>query len=330
MNLLVLGGTRFAGSFLVEMALSRGHDVTLYNRGRTAPDRFPEVELLTGERDPREGPGLDALVGRRWDAVLDFCGYVPRVVRAGIEALGSNGRYTFISSCSAFSEVSAPGVDESGTLAEPPPFDVEEITGETYGGLKVACEREAQTAYGDRAWIVRPGLIVGPRDPTDRFTWWPVRIAAGGTTLAPAPRDQLVQGIDARDLAAFLLDGVEAGRSGAHNAVGDPVTLEQLVELCQSAAGPGAAEVVWMDGPWLEAQDVEPWTQVPMWVGSDPSDAGFNAFANTAARAAGLELRPMAQTVKDTLAWFEGGRDALKTGLSPEREAELIAAWGRS
>jgi 2'-hydroxyisoflavone reductase len=321
MKLLVLGGTQFVGRHLVETALARGHEVTIFNRGRTRPELFPEVERLTGDRDG----DLGALATGRWDAVLDPSGYVPRVVRASADLLAPRvGRYLFVSTISVYADVSRPGVDEDAPLAQLE-RETEDRHGPAYGPLKALCEQVVREVYGERATIVRPGLVVGPWDPTGRFTYWPVRIAAGGRVLAPEPRQGAVQLIDARDLAEFCVRLVEEDVAGVFTATGpeEPLTLEQVLAAC-----PGAAELVWAPADWLLAQGVQPWLELPLWLGDDPHDAGHGQLDNSRALRAGLRFRPLEQTIADTLAWVATGNAPADppAGLDPARERELLAA----
>jgi 2'-hydroxyisoflavone reductase len=328
MNLLILGGTIFLGRHLVEAALARDHAVTLFNRGQHNADLFPAVEKLRGDRNG----DLAALRSRRWDAVIDTCGYVPRVVRASSELLADAvGHYTFISSISVYPSLPVPGMDESaavGTLADE---SVEEVTGETYGPLKALCEQAAEADMPGRVLNVRPGLIVGPDDPSDRFTYWPRRVARGGDVLAPAPPDGLVQVVDVRDLAEWIVRMVETGQTGIYNATGPggPLTMERLLQGCRTASGSNA-NLIWVDEEFLLNAGVVPWTEVPLWVpAQDESMAGFSAVNCGKAIAAGLTFRRLSDTIRDTLVW-DAARPAdrdLRAGLKPEREAELLAAW---
>jgi 2'-hydroxyisoflavone reductase len=328
MNLLILGGTIFLGRHLVEAALARGHDLTLFNRGQHNADLFPVVEKLRGDR----GGDLAALRGRRWDGVIDTCGYVPRVVRASAQLLADAvGHYTFISSISVYPSLPVPGMDESaavGTLADE---SVEEVTGETYGPLKALCEQAAEATMPGRVLNIRPGLIVGPNDPSDRFTYWPRRVARGGDVLAPAPPDGLVQVIDVRDLAEWIVRMVETGQTGIYNATGPdgPLTMERLLQECRTVSGSNAS-LIWVDEEFLLNAGVAPWTEVPLWVPArDESMAGFSAVNCSKAIAAGLTFRRLASTIRDTLLWDATrppDRD-LRSGLKPDREAELLAAW---
>lgn len=329
MKLLVIGGTRFLGRHFVEAALARGHALTLFNRGRSAPGLFPGVETVMGDRDG----GLAALLSpkdRTWDAVLDPSGYVPRVVRSSAAALaGRAGSYAFVSSISAYATPIAPGADESAPLATLADPATEAITGETYGALKAACEREAVAAFGERALVVRPGLIVGPHDTTARFPYWPRRLARGGDVLAPGDGRQPVQVIDARDLAAWMLAMLERGAGGTFNATGpaEPVTLGEVLEGAAGALGV-PSRLVWVPEAFLLERGVQPWTELPLWV--PPEEGGLDEVSIARALAAGLTLRPLAETVRDTLAWDLARPDSAREGspaMKPEREAELLAEW---
>jgi 2'-hydroxyisoflavone reductase len=328
MKLLIIGGTVFLGRHLVASALERGHEVTLFNRGRQHPELYPDVEKLRGDR----GADLSALLGRRWDAAIDTCGYVPRVVRAAAELLaGAVEHYTFISSISVYADFSTPGIDERaavGTLADE---SVEEITGETYGPLKALCERAAELALPGRVLNVRPGLIVGPHDPTDRFTYWPRRVAQGGEVLAPGRPEHGAQIIDVRDLAGWIVSMIETRQTGVYNATGPdyPLILGRLLDECRAVSG-SDARFTWVSERFLLEAGVQPWTEVPLWVPEeDPANAGFDAVDCAKAIAAGLRFRPLAETIRDTLAW-DATRPAdlePRAGLKRACEAELLAAW---
>jgi 2'-hydroxyisoflavone reductase len=310
MRLLLLGGTKFLGRALVEEALGRSHDVTLFNRGQTNPELYPEVEKLRGDRDG----DLSALEGRTWDAVVDTCGYFPRIVRASAEALAEAvDKYVFISTISVYADLSQP-VDESSPVGTIEDETVEEFGPEfqNYGPLKALCEQAVQDVFGDRALIVRPGFIVGPHDPTDRFTYWPVRVARGGRMLAPGPPERPVQFIDVRDLAAWILRMIEEDRSGVFNATNEGVPIGELL---------AAGEVVWVpDEQLIEHGAAE--EDLPLW-SAEPAFAALHEADVSAAVAAGLTFRPHEETFRDTLEWR--GTDAeLATGMSPEREAELL------
>ncbi len=324
MRLLILGGTKFLGRHVADEALRHGHELTLFNRGLTDPDAFPEAERVTGDRDG----GLQALEGRDFDVVIDTSGYLPRVVRASAEALHGHTRlYLFVSTISVYAGFGEP-VDEGaplGTLADP---SVEEVTGDTYGPLKALCEQAVQDVYGERAGIVRPGLIVGPYDPTDRFTYWVRRVADGGEVLAPGRPERVVQVIDARDLATFLLDLAEGLSGGVYNATGEPVPMGAVLDSCKRTSG-ADAELTWVDEPFLHEHEVAPWSDLPAWLpGEDPEYTHFMSVSVQRAVDAGLRFRPLDETVHDTLAWRRAhGPTEATAGLSPERERELLAAW---
>jgi 2'-hydroxyisoflavone reductase len=324
MDLLILGGTRFLGRYLVEAALRDDHGVTLFNRGLSAPGLFPEVETLKGDRDG----DLSALRGRRWDAVIDTCGYVPRVVRASAGLLaGAVDHYTFVSSISVYPEDVGPGVDEDAPVEELEDPTVEEVTGETYGGLKALCEGAAGEEMPGRVLNVRPGLISGPHDPTDRFTYWPRRIAAGGEVLAPDRPGLQVQFIDVRDLAEWMIKMSAEQQTGTYNATGPAYELQmgKLLEKCEAVGG-GGAELVWVSEEFLEENGVEPFTEMPLWVPREY--AGMLEVDCGRAIAAGLTFRPVSETIRDVLEW-DGTRVGADpaAGLKPERERELLAAW---
>ena len=324
MQLLILGGTQFVGRHLVEAAIARGHAVTLFNRG-THPDLFPDVEQLRGDRDGN----LAALQNRHWEAVIDTCGYVPRIVRASAELLaGAVDHYTFISTISVYSGDSPSNLDESSAVGALDDETVEEVTGETYGPLKVLCERAVERAYPDRALIIRPGLIVGPYDPTDRFTYWPVRVAKGGEVLAPGKPDQPVQFIDARDLAAWVIRLVESKRTGVYNAAGPDyrLSLQQMLDECRSAIG-SDAHFTWVSESFLLDAGAAPWSEIPVWV--PEAEQNVHTVNTGKAIAAGLTFRTLAATAQDTLAWAATRPPDLerRAGLKPEREAELLRAW---
>jgi 2'-hydroxyisoflavone reductase len=334
-RLLVLGGTLFVGRHIVEAGLERGHEVTLFNRGRTNADLFPQVERLQGDRDG----DLSALEGRTWEAAFDPSGYVPRVVRASAEALAESvgGHYTFVSSGSVYPF-------EHGSHDERSP--VEQLEEETedvnkaYGALKALSEREVEQVFPGRALILRAGLIVGTYDWTNRFGYWVRRVADGGEVLVPAPRDWTIQIVDARDLVGWALDMAEQGEAGTFNAVGPerPITIEELVETAKRVSGSDAS-FTWVEEDFLLDQGLEPFDDVPLWLalGRYPELSSFYRMDNAKALGAGLSFRPLAETIADTLAWERDrtGRPLEKdygaggevAGLSSEREAEVLRAW---
>jgi 2'-hydroxyisoflavone reductase len=329
MRLLVLGGTAFLGRHVTEQALDRGHQVTLFNRGVTNPGLFPEAEHVLGDRDG----GLGALDGRRFDAVIDTSGYLPRVVSASARKLAKAAKhYTFISSVSVYDGNGGAGTDPDspvGTIADE---TTEEITGESYGPLKALCERVVREAVPGRALVIRPGLIVGPDDPTDRFTYWPARIAEGGTVLAPGSPTAATQVIDVRDLAGFVLDMAELRATGTYNAVAPerPLALGDLLERCVAITESGA-ELVWVENELLLEHGVEPWTDLPLWLGGDPELEWIDHVDPSPAIGAGLRPRPIDDTIAATLEWHRANLGAPNREgfrMTREREAELLAAAG--
>ncbi len=328
MKLLIIGGTRFLGRALVDEGLEAGHELTLFNRGRSNPGLYPDVEQIHGDRDG----GLAALGHRRWDAVIDTSGYVPRVVRASAAYLADAvEHYTFISSISVYAEPTPDDLGEDAPLSTIPDETTEEITGESYGALKALCERAATEATGGRALNVRAGLIVGPHDPTDRFTYWPVRVARGGEVLAPGQPDSGVQFIDARDVARWILSAAEQRLTGPYNVTGprSPMPMSLLLDMCREVAG-SDARFTWVDDAFLLRHDIAPFTELPLWI---PEELGGFAAANIdKALATGLSFRPVAETVRDTLAWANERADEYvwRGGLSADQEATLLAAWRNS
>jgi 2'-hydroxyisoflavone reductase len=335
LRILVLGGTRFIGLHMTEYALRRGHVLTFFNRGRTNTGRFPQIERIQGDRNG----DLGGLAGRQWDAVIDNSAYVPRQVQASAARLEPNvGRYVFVSSISVYPDFSVPRDEDStvGTLADPA---IETVDGATYGPLKALCEQAALKAFGaSRSTLVRPGLIVGPDDNTDRFTYWPARAARGGPMLAPGtPRDR-IQVIDVRDLAMFTIQAIERGTGGTFNLVSPPgrFTMGQLLDESIAAARRFAKPAVapsinWVPPEFLAAQKIEPWSDLPVWLPSSGESAAFAGTSAARALQAGLSVRPLRETVFDTLAWHlqrpAAERAALKAGLTAERELAALAAW---
>lgn len=331
MRILVIGGTQFLGRHFVEAALEAGHDLTLFNRGNTNPEIFPTVEKIRGDRDG----DLGALGDGRWDAVLDTCGYVPRVVRRSAEVLASStGSYLFVSSVSAYADFSSTTMTEDAPLATMEDESVEEVNGATYGPLKVLCEQAVESVFGDRALIVRPGLIVGPHDPTDRFTWWPVRVARGGDLLAPGRPERTIQFIDARDLGAWMIRLMEKGASGPYNATGPetPVTMSDLVEACVAASASGA-HPIWVPDEFLLSQGAGPWMELPLWIPeSDESLRGILDVDVSKGVAEGLSFRPVDEIVRDTLSWARTrSKDhQWQAGIDPDKERSMLRAWSSS
>ncbi len=335
LRILILGGTAFLGPALVEFARGRGHTVTLFNRGKTNPGLFPDVEKLTGDRDPNKGEGLKALQGRAWDVVVDTSGYVPRVVRASAELLAPHVQhYTFVSSISVYKEMSKQNLDETAAVATVDDPATEEVM-KHYGALKALCEQAAEAAMPGRVLNVRPGLIVGPDDSSDRFTYWPVRVARGGEVLAPGDGLDPVQFIDARDLAAWIILSVERKTTGIFNATGprQDQVMRDFLATARTALG-SDARFTWVDSEFLAKHKVEAWSDLPSWMPRTSEEGGVCKVSIAKALAAGLTFRPVADTLRDTLAWFRTlppERQAkLRAGISAEREREVLAAWHQS
>lgn len=327
MRVLILGGTMFVGRHLVEAALARGHVVTIFNRGQHNADLFPDVEKLRGDRDG----DLTALEGRQWDAAIDVHGRVPRIVRMSAELLApSVGHYTFISTTSVYGDYSIRNMDEHAPLATIADPTVEDPTGPNYGPLKVLCEQAVEAAMPGRALIIRPGLIVGPYDPTNRFTYWPRRVAQGGDVLAPDGPEHSARFIDVRDLAAFAIQMIERGATGIYNARGpnETLTFGELLETCKRLTE-SDARFVWVDEEFLLDQQVKPYTEMPLWIPNLPERAGFYSVSSAKAVAAGLTFRPIAETIRDTLAWdaMQPSDTPRPSGLRSEREQQLLDAW---
>jgi 2'-hydroxyisoflavone reductase len=327
MNILILGGTRFVGRHMAETALARGHRVTLFNRGQSDPSPDLDVERLAGNRDGN----LDALRGRRWDAAVDVSGYVPRIVRASVELLApAVQHFTFVSTVSVYAGAPGQRVDETTPIRTVQNEAREDyLNPEAYGALKALCEQAVERAVPRGAFIPRLSLVVGPRDPTDRFTYWPRRVARGGAILAfDRPDRGVIPFIDARDIARWVVAGIEAGRTGAFNVGGTSgVTIGGVLEECRKVSRVRDASFVWVSEGFLLEQGVKPWTELPLWVLRDRDD--LVALDSTKAVTQGLRLRPFAETIADTLAWDAARpRDtAPKAGLAAEREAELLRLW---
>ena len=324
MNILIIGGTRFVGRHLVDSALARGHQVTLFNRGKSNPDLFPNIETIIGDREH----DMEKLSGREWDAVIDTCGYVPRIVSvSGVGLERSVGRYVFISSISAFADFTKIGMDESAPVGKIEDETVEEITGETYGPLKALCEKAILDLYNDRGLVVRPGLIVGPNDPTDRFTYWPVRVAKGGDVLAPEKPEVPIQVIDVRDLADFIIKLIEDEASGIYSATGPDyeLTLGKMLDTCKQVSG-SDANFHWASVDFLKSNNVQEWSDMPVWVPDNEENQGFSRVNISKAIKAGLTFRPIADTVQDTIDWANTRPTdhEWRAGLRSEREQELL------
>src|SRR5438105_6771843 len=335
MRILILGGTGFTGPFQVSYALKRGHKITVFNRGKTHPGELPkEVEQLVGDRNGQ----LDALKNRQWDVVIDNPTSAPVWVRDAAQILKGNvDRYVFISTISVYADNSKPGLDESAPLAKYNGPDAMKESRETivaskfalYGPLKALSEAEAEKWFPGKTLIIRPGVIVGPRDETDRFTYWPVRIDRGGEVLAPGSPDDPVQFIDARDLAEWTIRMVENRETGVYNATGPAKSLGigGMLDGIKAALKPDA-KFTWVSEEFLTEEKMQPWSDMPVWTGKDDAVARTNIDR---ALSKGLTFRPLYVTARDTLAWFkllpQDRQSHPKTGLSSQREAEVLAAW---
>jgi 2'-hydroxyisoflavone reductase len=328
-TLLILGGTGFIGPHLTGEALRQGWKVTHFNRGKTAADGVPGVETLLGDRKGQ----LEALRGRKWDAVVDDTGFIPKYVKMSAQLLAPNTAYClFISSISAYASFARPNDEHSptGTLSNP---DIEEITDTTYGPMKALCEQYTMEAFKGRAAVVRPGYIVGPLDRSDRFTYWPVRASRGGDMLAPGTPQDPIQVIDVRDLAAWMMRLVTARTRGYFNADSPPraFTMGTLVLACQRASPQSGTKVTWVPEDFLAAHWKPDELDLPPWSPVSGDSAGASLTSVKAATAAGLRARPLEDTVRDTLAWFQtlpADRQAkLRAGLSPEKEADTLRLW---
>jgi 2'-hydroxyisoflavone reductase len=328
-SLLILGGTGFIGPHLTEEAQRRGWKVTHFNRGKHEPGGVSGVETLIGDRNGQ----LDALRGRNWDAVIDDTGYVPKYVKMSAELLAPSVRYClYISSISAYAGFATPNDEHSplGKLADP---DTDKVTNDTYGPMKVLCEQYSAAAFKDRISIVRPGYIVGPLDPTDRFTYWPVRVSRGGEMLAPGTPGDPIQYIDVRDLAAFMMTLVEARTNGIFNAVTPPgaYTMGGLIAASQRASPKAGTKVTWVNEDFIAAHSKPEELNLPIWAPRKGEYAGAALTSIEPSRKAGLRSRDLEVTVRDTLAWFqslpEDRRSKLRSGLDPVREAATLQAW---
>jgi len=334
LRILILGGTGFIGPHQVRYALARGHQVTVFNRGRHPQDWPGQVEELTGDRNASD---LKALAGREWDVCIDNPTTLPFWVRdAGQMLKGKVKHYIFVSTISVYARSDQPGADETAKLVRyegPDAFAEREAPPRLYGALKAASEQEAARQFGRGATtIVRPGLISGPGDETDRFTYWPMRLARGGEVLAPGDGSDPVQFIDARDLAEWIVRLAEQRKAGVFNSVGPARSMTMKQFVAGVAQGVGARpDLRWVPADWLEAQKVSGWSDLPVWLPGSGRTEGFHRRRNAAAQAAGLTFRPLSTTAADTLAWWNGlpadRRAKPRTGLTPEREAELLAQW---
>jgi 2'-hydroxyisoflavone reductase len=328
-TLLVLGGTGFLGPHIVEAAMRRGHRVTLFNRGKTNPGLFPQLEKLVGDRNT----DLHELEGRRWDAVVDTSGYLPSEVTRSAMLLAPNiGRYVFVSTTAVYARLDQPDLDESAPVSTLRDASTEVMTAESFGALKAMCEQAVERALPGRALSLRAGLLAGPGDPTDRFTYWPVRVKRGGEVLCPGRPDDPVQLIDARDFADFALGAIERKLAGPYNvdAPAGALAIGKLIESCKRLLNP-KARLTWVPAEFLARSKIAGGTDLPVWSPAEGDEAGFGRLSSAKAIADGLKFRPLDTTIRDTLAWFESQPDErttlLRAGLAPAREAAVLAAF---
>lgn len=331
-TLLILGGTSFLGPAVVAAARARGFEITLFNRGKTAPEMFSDLEQLRGDRDPDKDAGLSALEGdRTWDYVLDTSSYVPRQTRAVAKLLSDRvGRYCLISTVSVYPDLSRAGLDETGEVGRLDDPNIEEVNNTTYGPLKALCEEAAEAALPGRVVNLRPGLIVGPRDRTGRFGYWPVRVREGGEVLAPGNPSDPVQFIDARDLAEFALHCLTQDHMGLYNVVGPSygATIADLVHGCRAVTTSGAT-FRWVSAERCAELGLRAWGELPVWSSPTGDSAGINSVSAERAKAVGLGSRPLAETARDYLEWYDTltpeQQERYRGGMSKKQEAEALA-----
>jgi 2'-hydroxyisoflavone reductase len=322
MRILVIGGTRFVGRHLVGQAIERGHDVTIFHRGVTGAELFPDVEHRFGDRDT----DLSALASGTWDTTVDTCAYLPRQVEGLADVLdGRGGHHLLVSSVSAYATPDGPGVTEDSPVARLDDPTVEEVTGGTYGGLKALCEQSAVERHGDSTLLIRPTYVIGPDDHTWRFPWWVTRIARGGTVAVPGPPDTPAQVIDARDLGAWMVRLLESGRAGVFNACGPRIdyTWGEQIAAIVAAVGPADTEIAWIDPDVVRRHDLGPMA-FPLFAGDDP-DRWIMTCDPAKSIAAGLSFRALERSVADTLEWARGATPAEGIGLSPDQEQSLLS-----
>ncbi len=342
LKVLVLGGTGQTGPHLIEELVRRGHTVTMFNRGNRSEELFPAVECLLGDRQPEAGEGLKSLAdaiaaGRTWDICIDIWPQIPKIVEnTAVLLRGSVGHYMFVSSISVYVDFATAGADETAAVGSAPDADTTTYTDDLFGPFKAECENRVRKHYPDNHTIFRPGLIVGPRDASFRGGYWPVRVRRGGEVLAPGDGGTAIQVIDGRDLTAFEALCMERRTVGTFDVTGPhastPLVMRGLLETCREVSGSDAT-FVWADNAFLEANGVGAWRDMPCWLPDDADFAGFGRRSVARATAAGLVYRPLAETVRDTLAWYDAltpeRREAVtkRAGLATEKEAEVLKAW---
>lgn len=322
LKILILGGTHFLGIHLTEELVNRGHEVTLFNRGTRKID-FP-VEQLQGDRDG----DLEALRGHHWDAVIDTSGHLPRIVEQSAKMLeNATHHYVFLSTIGVYKDFKVSSIDEFYPLATLADSTTEEISEATYGALKALCEAKVQQYFPNRSLIIRSGLLIGPYDPTDRFTYWVRRVARGGTILAPA--HQQAQFIDARDLAKWIVSMIERRATGIYNATGRSFDLEYVLQECQNVVD-RQDPIIWVNEEFLIAQNVQDWVELPLWLSMRRSMPGFIKIGSHKAFQAGLHTRPLSETISAILEWdITRNEPKLHAGLDPQKETKLLEIWER-
>jgi len=340
LKILVLGGTGLIGPPMVAHAVARGHEVTLFNRGKTNTELFPDLEKLRGDRnDDISSIAAEVAKGRRWDVVIDNTASIPRWVEESAGLLKDHADlYLYTSSISAYADHSTPNADETAPVGQISAEEVakvktnRDITGDNYGPLKALCEKAAQESFPGRCIVVRPGLIVGPGDYSDRFTYWPVRIHRGGEVMAPGNPTDPVQYIDCRDLGEWFVRLVEDRAIGVYNGTG-PASPMSIAEMLYGirATTPVEISFTWVDADFLKAHEVEEWVHMPVWVPPVGEYAGFSTSSIERAKKAGLTFRPLATTAADTVAYWESlpadRRTQPRAGLDPDKEEAVLAAW---
>jgi nucleoside-diphosphate-sugar epimerase len=330
LKLLVMGGTGFLGPHTVNAALAQGHQVTLFNRGKTNPGMFKQLESIKGDRNTED---INQLSGRYFDAVIDTSAYYPRSINMALEVLKENiKQYLFVSTISVYADWSKPDMDESAPLGSIDDPDTEEVTGETYGPLKALCEQAAEKHMPGRVSIIRPGLIVGPGDKTDRFTYWPVRVKHGGEVLAPGDAQDVIQYVNVGDLSEWMVHCINNQITAVFNAQtnGSDITIGRLLETCVTMLNP-ETKLTWVPAEFLESHEVAPWQEMPTWLPAKGEYAGAGTMSSQKAYANGLRERPMRETIQDTYDWFaslpEERRLNLRAGISAEKEEKVLKAW---
>ena len=335
LRILILGGTGFLGPHTVDYAVARGHEVTLFNRGRTNKNLFPELETIIGNRDPDVDQGLSGLEGREWDAVIDNSGFVPRMTGASSNLLSDRvEHYVFVSTICQYDgwlegENFRTEAVPRATLEDPTTEDVRTH----YCALKAYAEMAVEEAMPGRVTQIRPGLIVGPRDATDRFTYWPVRAGRGGEMLAPGKPADMTQYIDVRDLSRFMVQCAEQKLAAPFNVVREAMPMGAFLDACVRETG-SRAELTWVAADFLAENDLQSWRDLQMWADSASPRAGSLTWSPQSALEAGLTIRPVEETIRDTIAWFETlpaeRQQDLKSGISAEKESAVLRAWHAS